>query len=285
MRLQEVNRESEETTDHHNSKSELSAESFRQSSQRKSLQRSISRGSSIGNSSRQSFSVSFGLPTGVNVADPEPENLPTKEEVQEVPLSRLASLNKPEIPVLLIGCLAAIGNGVLFPIFGILISSVIKTFYEPFDELKKDSKFWAIMFSLLGLASLVVIPARSYFFSVAGCKLIQRIRLICFEKVLSMEVGWFDEPENSSGAVGARLSADAASVRALVGDALGLMVQNLATALAGLIIAFVASWKLAFIILVLLPLIGLNGYVQMKFMKGFSADAKVSYFTLIVTRL
>ncbi|XP_004495863.1 ABC transporter B family member 21-like [Cicer arietinum] len=277
VRLQEVNRESEETTDHHNSKSELSAESFRQSSQRKSLQRSISRGSSIGNSSRQSFSVSFGLPTGVNVADPEPENLPTKEEVQEVPLSRLASLNKPEIPVLLIGCLAAIGNGVLFPIFGILISSVIKTFYEPFDELKKDSKFWAIMFSLLGLASLVVIPARSYFFSVAGCKLIQRIRLICFEKVLSMEVGWFDEPENSSGAVGARLSADAASVRALVGDALGLMVQNLATALAGLIIAFVASWKLAFIILVLLPLIGLNGYVQMKFMKGFSADAKMMY--------
>jgi ATP-binding cassette subfamily B (MDR/TAP) protein 1 len=159
-----------------------------------------------------------------------------------------------------------------------LISSVIKTFYEPFDEMKKDSKFWAIMFTLLGVASLVVIPARSYFFSVAGCKLIQRIRLLCFEKVVSMEVSWFDEPENSSGAIGARLSADAASVRALVGDALGLVVQNLATALAGLIIAFIASWQLALIILVLIPLIGLNGYVQMKFMKGFSADAKVSYF-------
>jgi len=247
-------------------------------SQRKSLQRSISRGSSIGNSSRHSFSVSFGLPTGVNVADPDLENVPTKEKEQEVPLRRLASLNKPEIPVLLIGSLAAIANGVILPIFGVLISSVIKTFYEPFDEMKKDSKFWAIMFMLLGLASLVVIPARGYFFSVAGCKLIQRIRLLCFEKVVNMEVGWFDEPENSSGAVGARLSADAASVRALVGDALGLLVQNLASALAGLIIAFIASWQLALIILVLIPLIGLNGYVQMKFMKGFSGDAKVSYF-------
>ncbi|KAK2403366.1 ABC transporter B family member [Trifolium repens] len=277
VRLQEVNKESEENTDH-NSKRELSAESFRQSSQRKSLQRSISKGSSIGNSSRHSFSVSFGLPTGINVADPdELENLPTKEKGPEVPLSRLASLNKPEIPVLLLGCLAAIGNGVIFPIFGVLISSVIKTFYEPFDEMKKDSKFWAIMFTLLGVASLVVIPARSYFFSVAGCKLIQRIRLLCFEKVVSMEVSWFDEPENSSGAIGARLSADAASVRALVGDALGLVVQNLATALAGLIIAFIASWQLALIILVLIPLIGLNGYVQMKFMKGFSADAKMMY--------
>ncbi|WJX13490.1 ABC transporter B member 11 [Trifolium repens] len=277
IRLQEVNKESEETTDL-NSKREFSAESLRQSSQRKSLQRSISKGSSIGNSSRHSFSVSFGLPTGINVADPdELENLPAKEKGPEVPLSRLASLNKPEIPVLLLGCLAAIGNGVIFPIFGVLISSVIKTFYEPFDEMKKDSKFWAIMFTLLGVASLVVIPARSYFFSVAGCKLIQRIRLLCFEKVVSMEVSWFDEPENSSGAIGARLSADAASVRALVGDALGLVVQNLATALAGLIIAFIASWQLALIILVLIPLIGLNGYVQMKFMKGFSADAKMMY--------
>ena len=230
----------------------------------------------MGNSSRHSFSVSFGLPTGVNVSDPDHENLEPKAKAPEVPVRRLASLNKPEIPVLLIGCLAAIGNGVILPIFGVLISSVIKTFYEPFDEMKKDARFWALMFMVLGLASLLIIPARAYFFSVAGCKLIQRIRLICFEKVVNMDVGWFDEPENSSGAVGARLSADAASVRALVGDALGLVVQNFASALAGLIIAFAASWQLALIVLVLIPLIGVNGYVQMKFMKGFSADAKVS---------
>lgn len=275
IRLQEVNK-SEENADHHN-KSELSVESFRQSSQRKSLQRSISRGSSLGNSSRHSFSVSFGLPTGVNVPDPELEDSQPKEKALEVPLRRLAALNKPEIPVLLFGCVAAISNGVILPIFGVLISSVIKTFYEPFDEMKKDSKFWALMFMVLGIASFLIIPLRGYFFAVAGSKLVQRIRLMCFEKVVNMEVGWFDEPENSSGAIGARLSADAASVRALVGDALGLLVQNSASALAGVIIAFVASWQLALIILVLIPLIGVNGYVQMKFMKGFSADAKMMY--------
>ncbi|KAK7269553.1 hypothetical protein RIF29_22284 [Crotalaria pallida] len=276
IRLQEVNKEAEETTDHKN-KSELSSESFRQSIPKRSLGRSISRGSSVGNSSRHSFSVSFGLPTGVNVADTEPESSQAKEQPPEVPLRRLAALNKPEIPVLLIGCAAAIGNGVILPIFGLLVSSVIKTFYEPYDEMKKDSKFWAVMFLILGVASLLIIPARAYFFSVAGCKLIQRIRHICFEKVVNMDVGWFDEPENSSGAIGARLSTDAATVRALVGDAMGLLVGNIATALAGLIIAFVASWELALIILVLIPLIGVNGFVQMKFMKGFSADAKMMY--------
>ncbi|KAK7397026.1 hypothetical protein VNO78_18191 [Psophocarpus tetragonolobus] len=275
IRLQEGNKESEETRDSQN-KRELSSESFTKLSQRLSLSLRRS-GSSVGNSSHHSFSVSFGLPTEVNIPDPEGGNIQPQEKSPEVPLRRLASLNKPEIPVFLIGCVAAIANGTIFPIFGVLLSSVIKTFFKPFPEMKKDSKFWALMFVTLGFGSLLAIPARSYFFSIAGSKLIQRIRLICFEKAINMEVGWFDEPEHSSGAVGARLSADAASVRALVGDALGLLVQNIATALTGLIIAYVASWQLASTLLVLVPLIGVNGYIQMKLMKGASADAKMMY--------
>lgn len=281
IRLQENNR-SEQPAEAQN-KSEMTTEYFRQSSQRMSLVRSISRNSSVGNSSRHSFSVSFGLPTGLGSMGSVRDNTmadaeaPAKELEQppKISLRRLAALNKPEIPVLLIGTVAAMGNGVILPIFGVLISRVIKTFYEPPHEQKKDSEFWALMFITLGLASLLAIPGRGYFFSVAGSKLIERIRLMCFKKVVNMEVGWFDEPENSSGAIGARLSADAATVRALVGDALAQIVNSIATAIAGLVIAFVACWQLAFIILALIPLIGVNGYVQAKFMRGFSADAKV----------
>ncbi|XWS76724.1 hypothetical protein CRYUN_Cryun01aG0202400 [Craigia yunnanensis] len=278
IRLQEVNKESEQVAD----VSDVTPESFRQSNLRRSLKRSISRGSSRGNNSRHSFSVSFGLPTGMNVTDPamvdtyDPAEL-TSEKAPEVPIRRLAYLNKPEIPVILLGTISAAVNGAILPIFGILISNVIETFSKPPDELKRDSRFWALIFMVLGLASLLACPARTYFFSIAGCKLIQRVRSMCFEKVVRMEVGWFDEPDNSSGSIGARLSADAASIRALVGDALAQMVSNLASAVAGLVIAFVASWQLALIVLALIPLIGVNGYIQVKFMKGFSADAKMMY--------
>ncbi|XP_030460439.1 ABC transporter B family member 11-like [Syzygium oleosum] len=280
IRLQEVNRESEHAPDDQN-RSEIT-EYNRQSNQRMSYKRSISPGSSMGNSSRHSFSISFGLPTGLNVADdtvagPQTPAPGSTEKPPKVSLRRLARLNKPEVPVLLIGTLAAVFSGMIYPVFGILISSVIKTFFEPPHELRKDSKFWALMFLVIGIGSFVANPARTYLFSVAGCKLIERIRLMCFEKVVHMEVGWFDEPDHSSGAIGARLSADAASVRALVGDALAQIVQNIATAVAGLVIAFVASWQLALIILVLIPLIGVSGFVQVKFMTGFSADAKMMY--------
>ncbi|XP_031395094.1 ABC transporter B family member 11-like isoform X2 [Punica granatum] len=280
IRLQEVNKVSEQSTDVGN-KSEITEFNREFSrSQRMSMVHSTSRGSSIGNSSRHSFSISFGMPTGLNIPDntgPESPVAQGTEKSPKVSIRRLAYLNKPEIPVLFFGLIAAVINGVIFPIFGILISHAIKTFFEPPHELRKDSKFWALIFMALGVASLLAYPARTYLFAVAGCKLIERVRSMCFEKVVHMEVGWFDEPQHSSGAIGAKLSADAASIRALVGDALGLLVQNTASAVAGLVIAFVASWQLAFIILVLVPLIGVNGYVQVKFMKGFSADAKMMY--------
>lgn len=274
--MQELNRESEQAA-HDQNKSEITLESLRQSSQRRSLQRSISRGSSR-NSSRHSFSLPFGLPTEFSVHDnalEEPEDIRPKEQAPDVPISRLAYLNKPEIPVLTVGTIAACMNGTILPIYGILISRAIKTFFEPPHELRKDSKFWALMFMTLGVASFLIYPVRTYFFSVAGSKLIQRIRSMCFEKVVNMEIGWFDEPAHSSGAIGARLSADAATVRSLVGDQLAMIVQNIATVVAALIIAFTASWQLALIILVLIPLVGINGVVHVKFLKGFSADAKV----------
>jgi len=257
--------------------SEITMESFRQSSQRRSIRRSMSRGSSIG-SSRHSFTLPFGLPTGFSVRDnvyDEPDDILPPEDAPDVPISRLASLNKPEIPVLIIGTIAACIHGTILPIYGTLMSKAIKTFFLPPHELRKDSKFWAVMFMVLGVAAFVVIPVRSYFFSVAGCKLIQRIRSMCFEKVVNMEVSWFDEPQHSSGAIGARLAADASIVRSLVGDQLASTVQNIATVTSAMIIAFTASWQLALVILALIPLIGINGVIQMKFMKGFSADAKV----------
>ncbi|KAG0480798.1 hypothetical protein HPP92_011656 [Vanilla planifolia] len=92
-----------------------------------------------------------------------------------------------------------------------------------------------------------------------------------------MEMAWFDEPENSSGAVGARLSTDAAIVRNLLGDALGLAVHNITILVAGLAIAFASNLKLSLIILVMLPFMCLNGWIQMKSMRGFSRDAKKMY--------
>ena len=234
------------------------------------------------NSSHHSYSKSLGVADAVSVQETTPAETTTPASAPtklppEVSLHRLAHLNKPEIPVLLLGTIAAVANGLILPVHGILLSNTIKIFYEPEDKLCKDSIFWALAFIVLGVASLLAQPSKSYLFAIAGCKLIRRIRSKCFEKVVYMEVSWFDEAKHSSGALGARLSADAAFMRGVVGDALALLVQNIATAIAGMVIAFTANWLLALIIFVLLPLFGVRVYVEMKFMQRSSADAKVCF--------
>ncbi|KAK6162935.1 hypothetical protein DH2020_002776 [Rehmannia glutinosa] len=199
------------------------------------------------------------------------------ENLPKVSIFRLARLNKPEAPVLIAGAIFAIISGALLPIFGLLASSAIKTFYGLPHKLKEDSEFWALMFVILGAVALIAYPSRTYLFSVAGNKLIQRVRLMCFEKVVNMEIGWFDKPENSTGVIGARLSTDAALIRALVGDALSQLVQEAASLVVGLAIAFEASWQLALIVLAMIPLIIFNGYLQMRSVRGFSKDAKLMY--------
>ncbi|XP_044495138.1 ABC transporter B family member 9-like [Mangifera indica] len=243
-----------------------------------SMRRSVSRGSS---GSQHSFGFTYGLPGPVDVYetndDVEGRTEKVNEKQQKVSIRRLAYLNKPEIPVLLIGSAGAIVHGVIFPVFGLLLSSSIKMFYEPPHELRKHSRFWAILYVGLGFITLLAVPLQNYFFGVAGGKLIQRIRALTFEKVVHQQISWFDDPANSSGAIGARLSTDASQVRSIVGDALALIVQNIATITAGLVIAFIANWMLALIILAVSPLILMQGFLQTKFLKGFSADAKLMY--------
>ncbi|KAK2641571.1 hypothetical protein Ddye_023334 [Dipteronia dyeriana] len=288
VRLQEGAKAGENARVTNADKPELNSYIMAKSGSRGLSMRSGSGGSS--RSSRQSFGLlSIGVPGTVNffeteAAGADQEKTTTErmteidiEKRNKVSMRRLAYLNKPELPILLIGSIAAMIHGVMFPLFGLLISTAIKIFYYPPDKLKQESEFWSLVFVGLGFSTLLAVPCQNYFFGMAGGKLIQRIRSLTFDKVVHQQISWFDDPANSSGAVGARLSTDASTIKSVVGDALALIVQNISTIVTGLLIAFTANWILALVILAVSPLMVLQGNLQAKFLKGFSADAKLMY--------
>ncbi|KAM0944510.1 putative ABC-type xenobiotic transporter [Dioscorea sansibarensis] len=226
----------------------------------RSTRRSTSRGSTV-------ISWSSNRENG-------PEKALEKDESgvrKQISIKRLASLNKPEAPVLALGSIAAAIGGLTLPVFGLLLSSAIHTFYEPPHELRKHVDLWALRFLALGFACSVVSPAQEFLFGAAAGKLIEFVRFHLGGWCTKRSVGLM-----SPHIPGSRLSADATIVRSIVGDSLSLMVKSLPTVIAGLVIAMIANWKLTFTGIALLPLIGLQGYAQMKFLKGVSADAKVA---------
>jgi ATP-binding cassette subfamily B (MDR/TAP) protein 1 len=82
-------------------------------------------------------------------------------------------------------------------VFGLLLSKAINMFYEPPKEIRKDSKFWAVLYLGLGFITFAALPLQYYLFGIAGGKLIERIRSKTFEKVVHQEISWFDDPTNS----------------------------------------------------------------------------------------
>ncbi|KAK4361630.1 hypothetical protein RND71_020582 [Anisodus tanguticus] len=199
----------------------------------------------------------------------------SKKNVSTQKLMSLAYLNMPEFPIMLVGTVAAAINGMVFPVFGLLVSIIIKIFYESHHELRKDSRFWALMFVVIGIVVMIVSPLQNYAFGVAGAKLIQRVRSITFAKLVYQEISWFDDPANSCGAIGARLSSDASTIRNMVGDALALLVQNISTVVTGIVIALIANWILAAITLAIMPLLAMQGYIQIKLLQKSNAEAKL----------
>ncbi|XP_050210134.1 ABC transporter B family member 9-like isoform X2 [Mercurialis annua] len=227
-------------------------------------------------------SSDFFIPKTSNMHDTEDddERISTNKinkKPTKVSLKRLAYLSKPELPALLLGSIGAIIYGIAFPVFGFLNAKSIVMFYEPPKMMQKDSIVWAVLFMILGVITLVGSLLQNYFLGIAGGKLIERISSMSFGKVVNQEISWFDDPANSSGAVSARLSTNATTIEAIIGEAFASAIRNIATILAALFIAFTANWILAFVVIAVSPLLFFQGYVNFKYMNGFSSEEKDTY--------
>jgi len=196
IRLQEGEKENQKS-EADNSSHILNSQMSRSSNRRISFVKSMSQRSS----GRHSQSNIFPLPheSGAQTEETNIEEgqLDNKKKHKNVSIRRLAYLNKPEVPVLLLGSIAAIVNGAVFPVFGLVFSSAITMFYEPPKQQRKDARLWSLLYVGLGLVTLVILPLQNYFFGIAGGKLVERIRSLTFAKVVHQEISWFDDPANS----------------------------------------------------------------------------------------
>lgn len=127
---------------------------------------------------------------------------------------RLLALNMPEWKQAILGCLSAALFGAVQPLYAFAMGSMISVYFLPdHDEIKAKTRTYALCFLGLAIFSLLVNIGQHYSFAYMGECLTKRIRERMLSKILTFEVGWFDQDENSSGAICSRLAKDANVVR------------------------------------------------------------------------
>lgn len=172
------------------------------------------RSSSIGKSSSFRRSWSFQS-AGSYSPDRSTQTSDIRKASKAKPPSfrRLLALNKPEWKAAIWGVLGAIGFGVVQPLFAFTLGSMVSAFYEQdHDEMRQQIRKYACIFAGLSMTCFVVNHMRDYNFATMGENLTKRVRERMLGNILTFEVGWFDEDQNSSSVVCSKLASEAAVV-------------------------------------------------------------------------
>lgn len=186
---------------------------------------------------------------------------------------RLLKLNAPEWPYSVMGAVGSILSGFIGPTFAIVMSNMIEVFYytNP-NAMERKTKEYVFIYIGAGLYAVVAYLIQHYFFSIMGENLTTRVRRMMLAAILRNEVGWFDEEENNSSLLAARLATDAADVKSAIAERISVILQNMTSLLTSFIVAFIIEWRVSLLILGTFPLIVLANFAQQLSLKGFAGD-------------
>ncbi|KAK1426069.1 hypothetical protein QVD17_14737 [Tagetes erecta] len=199
------------------------------------------------------------------------QNLPFKEHASS--FWRLAKMNSPEWTYALIGSVGSVICGSLSAFFAYVLSAVLSVYYNP-DHKYMVTQIGKYCYLLIGVSSAALIfnTLQHYFWDVVGENLTKRVREKMLTAVLKNEMAWFDQEENESSRVAARLSLDANNVRSAIGDRISVIMQNSALMLVACTAGFILQWRLALVLIAVFPLVVAATVLQKMFMQGFSGD-------------
>lgn len=196
-----------------------------------------------------------------------------KRKKQNAPFKKVFMQMRPEWKYLATGVLSAAIAGAIYPIYAFLLSRVVTILSLPGVDISpgpmQGANLYAFCFFMLAVASFVGYGGQNFSFELAGEFYTRRLRGDLFSAFLRQEVGYYDLPDNTAGALTTRLALDTRNVNEMITKSWGDATQLIATVVVGLVIAFAHSWALTLILLLMSPFIIIATAYETSVHRGF----------------
>ncbi|CAK4709982.1 unnamed protein product, partial [Aphanomyces euteiches] len=201
---------------------------------------------------------------------------------QQVDLSRIFALTKPERSLFILGIASCLLQGVSNPAVSLIISRVIndmnKHYVVYLESGKQDTDALTALYDNVAHLSYIFVGVavamffvgfiNTYTFRIVAEKLTTRLRNLHFQALMRQDIGFFDLPGNTTGALTADLSTHATKVVVIAGDNQAKVLQAVFTILSAFVIAFVfGSWQLSLVMAATFPLLLVGAWTRANHMK------------------
>ncbi|CAK4675106.1 unnamed protein product [Aphanomyces euteiches] len=202
---------------------------------------------------------------------------------KEVKLGRIFELTKPQRLFFVLGVIASCLLGFSMPGISLIISKIISVMnlhfaafvnsgrkdLTPLTALYDSVANSSYIFFGIAVAILVASFVQTYTFRVIAEKLTSHLRNMHFQALMRQDIGFFDLPGHSTGALTTNLSTHATKVVVIAGESQARILQTIFTVVAAFLIAFIwGSWQLALVMGAVFPMMLVSSYARMRQFKG-----------------
>jgi ATP-binding cassette subfamily B (MDR/TAP) protein 1 len=168
-------------------------------------------------------------------------------------------------PYFLLGFIASVGGGGIFPAQAVVFSRVVVMFQLPNSQLQNRADFWALIFFVLALGVLFCYAFIGMFFTIAAFLASRVYRSEYFGAMLRQDIGFFDVEGHSAGAMTSRLSTDPQRLQDLISSNFGLILIVIVNLIGSCTLALAVGWKLAVVtIFGCMPPLFFAGFMRMR---------------------
>jgi ATP-binding cassette subfamily B (MDR/TAP) protein 1 len=213
----------------------------------------------------------------------------------------IASFNRQESGIMILGLLCSILAGLAMPVQGIIFAKCIVALSLPpthYAQLRIDIDFWSLMFLIVAI--LVFIVSSSHGIAFAYCSehlsvsplppfqisyrfirltshSIYRARNKTFRSILRQDIAYFDDGVNSAGALTSLISKGTNDLAGISGAILGAILQLITTVIASIAISCVIGWKLGLVCSATIPVLLLCGFLRFWVLARFQTRSEKAY--------
>ncbi|XP_053600258.1 ATP-dependent translocase ABCB1-like isoform X2 [Plodia interpunctella] len=178
------------------------------------------------------------------------------EKEKHISFWNVIRLNTPEWKSISVASLCSLLSGFSMPVLAIILGDFVGILSgDNPDFIRGEVRKYALIFVGIGVFAGITNFITVFFYGIAGEYLTERLRRQMFEKILQQEVGFYDDKNNSTGALTARLSGEASAVQGATGQRIGTVLQAAGTFGFSLVLSLYYEWRVGLVALAFVPLL------------------------------